>query len=91
MLNIVAGGHNGKKKTQDKDLLKTWIIVTDTDKTFRAQGTEIFVGDLDEGVTVFNKGSVVFSSKDAITVSIDDPLMVQDISKPKTRRRKKTT
>ena len=91
MLNIVSGGNNGKKTTPDKDLLKTWIIVTDNDKTFKAQGTDIHVGDLEEGVTVYNKGLVIFSSRDALSVQIDDPLMVQDITKPKVRRKRKTT
>lgn len=83
MLSIVPGGHNGKKKSLEKDLLKTWRITTENGDVYRVTGTEIAVGDEGESLIVFNKGTIVFSENTHTNVSIDDLTFVQKLAKPK--------
>ena len=83
MLSIVPGGHNGKKKNTEKDLLKTWRITTEEGDVYRVTGTEIAVGDVGDSLIVFNKGTIVFSENTHTNVSIDDLAFVQKLEKPK--------
>jgi len=87
MLSVVAGGHNGNKKDPQKDILKAWRVTTENGDVYIVKGTEILVGDDGEALIVFNRGTIVFSEKTHVNVSIDNKEWVTKEARPRKKKR----
>lgn len=87
MLSIVPGAHNGNKKDPQKDILKTWRITTESGDVYIVKGTEILVGDDGEALIVFNRGTIVFSERLHVNVSIDNKDWVTKEVRPKKKKK----